>query len=269
MKFQLPDFSRLNAVFQEATENMEAIQEQLKQATEPMVKFAEAMRVQVHALNLERIAEGIKATSNDVEKFKLIMAEMGYPPHEDLEIIQMREIVHCYYQNGLDLTRVHVEKILIQKFNEETIKVILRKWIRLDWLHNRLPILNEGIEAHNNRKFFSSIATLLPQIEGIIVENFNHTGWLKQDKLKSYIESLLNEKGTFSFDNAVQLFFFNVVLSSFQHGQVLESPLSRHAILHGADTNYGTELNSLRCIILLDYLIEKFDELKNMRVLVE
>jgi hypothetical protein len=77
MEDKLSDFERLNKVFREAAVNM---------ATEPMLKFAEAMRVQIQSLNLERIAEGIKATSNDVEKFKLIMVDMGYPPHEDLEI---------------------------------------------------------------------------------------------------------------------------------------------------------------------------------------
>ena len=31
-------------------------------------------------------------------------------------------------------------------------------------------------------------------------------------------------------------------------------PLNRHAILHGHDVNYATEANSLRCILLLDYV---------------
>jgi hypothetical protein len=261
MKYQLSDFRRMGEVFQEAAENMAAIHEQLNQATQPMIKFAEAMQVQMKALDLEWIAEGIRATSDDVEKFKMIMVEMGYPPHEDLEILQIRKIVNYYLQHGMQKAKEIVEQLLIQIFNKETLEEILNSWTSLEWLQTRLPILTEGIEAHNNKKWYTSIPTLLPQIEGIIAEKFKHTGWLKQDKLKYYVELLLNKKETFSFDDSMQLFYFNVVLDSFQHGQILESPLSRHAILHGADTNYGTELNSLRCILLLDYLIEKFDAL--------
>ena len=39
-----------------------------------------------------------------------------------------------------------------------------------------------------------------------------------------------------------------------EHGKALQPDLSRHAILHGGDTNYGTELNALKVIMLIDYV---------------
>ncbi|RXT14874.1 hypothetical protein [Ammoniphilus sp. CFH 90114] len=261
MHLQLPDLSRFNEVFKEATENMAVIQEQLRQATQPMIKFAEAMNVQMHALNLKDIADAIEETESDIKKFKLIMVEIGYPPHDEIEIPQARYIVRFYEEHGLEKTRGLVEDYLVTEFNKSKVEGILVRWSNIEWLSSRIPILMEAIEAHNTEKYYTSIPTLLPQIEGIIVEQFKHTGWLKQDKLKDYAQSLLSKKSSFSFDDTIQLFFFNFVLSSFHHGQVLDSPLSRHAILHGADTNYGTELNSLRCILLIDYLIDKFDEM--------
>lgn len=34
------------------------------------------------------------------------------------------------------------------------------------------------------------------------------------------------------------------------------SSLNRHGVLHGVDLNYGKEENSLRCILLLGYLLD-------------
>jgi hypothetical protein len=71
--------------------------------------------------------------------------------------------------------------------------------------------------------------------------------------VKSYISELLTDDSEFSFDAAVQLFYFEVVLANFEHGEQIPF-LSRHAILHGADVGYGTKSNSLRTILLFDYV---------------
>ncbi|MFL5339262.1 MAG: hypothetical protein ACJ8F7_03765 [Gemmataceae bacterium] len=33
-------------------------------------------------------------------------------------------------------------------------------------------------------------------------------------------------------------------------------PLNRHGVLHGLDTDYPSEANSLRCVLLLRYLLD-------------
>ncbi len=33
-------------------------------------------------------------------------------------------------------------------------------------------------------------------------------------------------------------------------------PLNRHGVMHGLDTDYATEFNSLRCILLIGYMLE-------------
>lgn len=48
------------------------------------------------------------------------------------------------------------------------------------------------------------------------------------------------------------------IVADFKHGIAPNSYLSRHAILHGGDTSYGTIENSLKCILLFDYIQDKF-----------
>jgi hypothetical protein len=260
MSHQLPDFNRFNKIFQEAAENIAAIQKEIEIATKPLREFTQSF-----ASDLNEIAEGIKAASNDIERFKVIIVDIGYPPHEDLEILEMRRIVHYFDKYGYDRTQKYVNELFLKVYNREKILDLFSKWTNMGFLKNRIHILKEGVESHISKKFFSSIPTIMPQIEGIIVENFQHTGMLKSDKLKQYVKTLLDDEMTLSFDKAIQLFYFNIILGSFTHGDNIESTLSRHAILHGADVSYGTEINSLKCILLLDYLVEKIYEVGNKK----
>lgn len=50
-------------------------------------------------------------------------------------------------------------------------------------------------------------------------------------------------------------FVNDALLAQFQHGS-LAPPFSRHAILHGGDIDYATEVNSRTAILLLDNMRE-------------
>ncbi|MFP3489612.1 hypothetical protein R0K20_18625, partial [Staphylococcus sp. SIMBA_130] len=72
---------------------------------------------------------------------------------------------------------------------------------------------------------------------------------------------LLNDTSAFSFDQQVEKYYVDTILAEFTRGEEIKSDLSRHAILHGADTDYGTKVNSIKTILVLDTIIEKLDEM--------
>ncbi|HDX9646726.1 TPA: hypothetical protein ROY02_003029 [Bacillus cereus] len=78
--------------------------------------------------------------------------------------------------------------------------------------------------------------------------------------LQQYLETLLVNEGVFSFDKQIQTFYLNTILVGFEHGEPLQSKLSRNAILHGADVEYGTEENSLKSILIFDYILDRLNE---------
>ncbi|PEC09881.1 hypothetical protein CN567_22220 [Bacillus toyonensis] len=80
------------------------------------------------------------------------------------------------------------------------------------------------------------------------------------NKLQKYLETLLVNDGVFSFDKQIQTFYLNTILIGFEHGESLKSKLSRNAILHGADLEYGTEENSLKSILIFDYILDRLTE---------
>ncbi|WP_226545767.1 hypothetical protein [Bacillus thuringiensis] len=201
--------------------------------------------------------------------FKTIMIEMGFPPHDSIPIHSMRYIVQLHEERGIEYTKRFLERYMaLFIYNKGTLIDINDAWQQAEWLKKRMPILNSCIEAHFNGYYNLTIPTLLAQLEGILVE-----GILKLDQVhptekigygrqRSFLEkALLDDTSTFSFDKQVEKFYIDTILANFDRGKEVESDLSRHAILHGEDTKYGTKINSLKAILVFDYIFEKLNEL--------
>ncbi|MEK4207140.1 hypothetical protein [Paenibacillus sp. FSL R10-2788] len=203
------------------------------------------------------ISESIKRLTDNTERYKMIMLEFNFPPHYDMEFSDISEFPEFYDKYGPERAKEFIENKLLSYFNQAMLEGYLKQWKTIEWLDNRSSILEEVINNHINGRYYSSIALLLPQIEGVIIERSNKSGYITQAEVKRLAESILNESSQFSFDDAVKSFYIKLVHEKFDHGEAINSPLSRHAILHGGDTKFGYEINSLRCILFFDYLIDK------------
>lgn len=203
------------------------------------------------------VSELLKEAKDNFEKYKELMIVFNFPPHHDMNFNDFSELYDFYLENGIEEIEDKVSEIIINNFSDEIIASYYKNWLEIEWLRPRFGILHESMLSYFDGRFFSAVSTLLPQIEGIIVDRGSTIGYVSQREVRRIGESLLDESGDFSLDDAVRMFYVECVLDSFQHGQSIRSPLSRHAILHGADTRYGTKLNALRCILFFDYLVSK------------
>lgn len=192
------------------------------------------------------------------QRFAVIMLKLDWPPTVHLIPGEVLEIVKLYDEYGLDLIKDKVEEYLIKRFSKDDLNAKLDYWSSKKWLKKRMPILKQAVESHLNGNYYVSVPALLPQIEGIIIDGFGCFGYVKSEKYKSLIENLLASEGKNAFDKQMNKFFLNFVLSKFVHGTDPSSFLSRHAILHGGDTKYGTAANSLKSILVFDYIQDKF-----------
>jgi hypothetical protein len=153
---------------------------------------------------------------------------------------------------------------MFEIYDEEYLDHILLKWEQRKLISSRISILRNVIKCHNQQMYNASIPTLLPQLEGTIANAFQHKGKLNSYHLKVYLKHLLikpNEERVFSFEEALHNYYIQYVLVNFEHGKEIMSEVSRHAILHGGLTSYGTKENSLKLILLFDFLIDCFDEI--------
>lgn len=192
------------------------------------------------------------------ELFQIVMLGLGFPPSDTLFPKEMKWILDSYSSyngNSNELLKEEITNFLIGCYNEKELNTLLNYWEKQTVCQSRVHILREVIQGHIMGFYNLTVPTMLSQIEGIIAEGFNHVGRMKEKDQKQYISVLLSCTDTGSFDSAINEYFLSTILVGFEHGKEIKSDLSRHAILHGADTNFGTQINSLKCILLFDYLL--------------
>lgn len=140
----------------------------------------------------------------------------------------------------------------------------------------RHAIIREALWAHKSGKFGVSVPSLLPHIEGIARElcvRYNlkplRNPLVVKDGSKTHVGTVFSSviASWLTGDRRLAVFGFLYYLeggfyawvdfeSTFENmKEIKESKdLNRHAILHGIQLNYNTELNSLRCFLVLDVL---------------
>jgi hypothetical protein len=218
---------------------------------------------------LRRLREGTELFQRATVRFKKIMLEAGFPPHELIPFFEIPRIVNIYDKKGLNYTKRLIERYFtLIVYREEALRVIQEEWENAHWLTNRKKILISAIDGHLNGYYELTVPTLLAQIEGILVESILLLDEIEENeqipyhKQKNFLTThILNDNSTLSYDKQIEAIYKKKILDRFTPGQEIRSFLSRHAILHGADTNYGTRLNSLKSILIFDYLFGKLDKM--------
>jgi hypothetical protein len=198
-----------------------------------------------------------------------LLDEAGWPP---LMHAPVGFALRLQKNTGQDLTKDQVRQIdraIVRYHSSDLLRnSVLRNWERKPFLKKRIRILGKVIRAHIAGDYELSIPALIPQVEGLIAEYFGHRSRLNQRQLKNYIQRALKDSDRRWGDASGEiyaLFLINRMLSDFDWGEKPRTEESRHAILHGNDTNYATAKNSLKMILVLDFLIMRIRAVKCCR----
>lgn len=118
----------------------------------------------------------------------------------------------------------------------------------------RKKVLDEAFEAHQKGLFYSSICILLTQIDGICDDIFEAKFFINKNYLPQIKEKLENKNLKYS-DFILSPIIKKASINSWEK-EIDKFPirLNRHEILHGVDTQYGNEINSLKVISLISYM---------------
>lgn len=153
----------------------------------------------------------------------------------------------------------------------EAIDALFAENYREDWAEveqlvlERLParshLLGEAFAAHREKRYALSIPVFLTQAEGLCDDVLKGRGHLfstkaarVQDRIR-LMEDLLAQEDSRYVEAILEPLRASLPSSAPIHlWEASRDTFNRNAILHGRDTDYATELNSLRCISLIDYL---------------
>lgn len=230
------------AVSAHSTERLQTLLMERNAAVEKAWKNIESAARELNSLTLE---------------FTLTLKEFQWPPPTgDFDLADMRSIVQMRDCLPHEEAREQIDTFMLQRHGPAFIQERLHDWSHHKWIKKRMAILEAVMNAHIRGEYELSIPSLLPQIEGIIWEGYHQDKHITQ-KAETKLASLLCSEGLDFLDQLASEFFLRTLMEDFQLDQP-QPELSRHAILHGADTAYGTAVNSLKLILLFDYFLNAF-----------
>ena len=175
-----------------------------------------------------------------------------------------------------EATPQNVRQLVVTWYREddcELLKAMVDGWNRNPYFVPRMDIIRDALRAHIDGKYTLSVPTLLPVAEGILssitgkgAAGSGGTRRMAKDVLAGMYTDFMREASkdaVVEFATGITLYgnvppyYFSperypewLEQNELTGGQVL----NRHAILHGVQTHYASEENSLRAFFLLDVL---------------
>ena len=228
--------------------------------------FANKFRLFLNSLNdpeiLKRILSGIQEyTEQFSEGTKLsifVLAQHGWFISLEMSSSPILECATSALGGEID----KVDNIMASFFRDNAGEI--NKALNSNF-PNRSNILDNAFNAHRRGEYNLSIPVFLIQTDGICneligIEMFSRRN--NKPKTSAYADQF--EQGSF-LSALLEPFRVCLPLTASEKERELltiENYLNRHEILHGAATNYGTELNSLKALSLINFVSTVLQKVK-------
>ncbi len=169
---------------------------------------------------------------------------------------------------GKEGTRKEIDEYLCEMFRRDNHTRLERKveaWLKTPYLAERREIISQCFAAHREGKFYLSVATLMPLLNGLtrrfrreVFGSQPHKTPAGAPRRRKAIEVALLAEYYQSHEPPLWGQPLFAAINSKFYGDYrfgsgsTPTSLNRHGILHGEILDYGTEVNSLKVFLLLD-----------------
>lgn len=257
---------------QKITEPIRQMQNDLNRTLEPIIKLQKSFEninkiyalipkfenpLLEHLETFKRIGERLKEYAENTPQYLLLIAQNGWFIELDSELSFPSQVAYEFQNGDLD----SANKLLIDYYSTN----IDRVFNDLEERHpNRTEIIKQILVAHKEGNYLLLIPSVLTQIDGICFD-FTKRKFFLKEKQNNYLPQISSELEK-SADNFLSLFLSplqNQTPIMVREIDIDKFPcrLNRHEILHGVNSEYGTEMNSLKVISLLKYLSDLLIEI--------
>ena len=202
------------------------------------------------------LSEANYAISENTKNVTKILGEKGWYISLNMPLASLVKIV----SENLERDKDDLDEIMAKYFREHSQSIIDNITFNFP---NREKVIKSAFKAHNNCDYDLSIPVFLAQADGICYEiiGIQLYGRKKgKPKTEKYVETLSAD----SFMTALlEPFLTPLPISASKCDRnEMDDYLNRHAILHGEDSDYGIEINSLKAMSLLNYIAQVLSKAK-------
>jgi len=219
----------------------------------PFVKQIEKYQKSLKGLispAFEEIQRSFRELPPKIQEALLLLAAHGWYLDFNMSLPSLWEIKKVISSGEI----AEVEGILVEYFESQLEEV--EKSISVQFPH-RSHIIISAIKAHRIGEYNLSIPVLLAQTDGVCKEMVDQYLFMKKDKKPRtaiYVEQVAADayKAAILSPLAVST-SINESAGEREEGFNL---LNRHMVLHGESVDYGSKVNSLKAISLLNYVCQ-------------
>jgi hypothetical protein len=162
------------------------------------------------------------------------------------------------YINGLLEKAIHKDQKYLDDFFSQYYKTYMEEKTSIisKKQDNRSKIIEEAVYCHQVGMYYASTTLFLTQADGIC------RGLLFQNRknknaLKKYISE--NKGGSFFSILMIAIENTNTIDSFYSKVNKSDNQLNRHGVMHGLETDFGSEINSLKAFSILAFVSDFID----------
>ena len=200
-------------------------------------------------------AQHVAQTIQDRFHYVAVMEELGWPPTVLTDRETQDLILGILGERKPREARAEIEAALLKHFDQTRLNALFNDWMEFELAAERRPILRQVIDGHLAGLHYLTVGAVHAQIDGLLSTVFRLQGRATEvswKKLSKVLEGAPFPRGAHHVANQ---FLKTRVRVPFERGRPLASDHSRHAIAHGHDLGYGTPENSLKALLLFDYVV--------------
>lgn len=231
-----------------ATQFLDELHATSRSIQDALDRFAKSISLSVLP-SLSAFADGVLRLPDELRLMVQVMAERGWFISSEMDMSHLRA-----FQQLHKTSQIPEIDTLMSKWIDQQIPRILESAVQQ--FPDRKTILEAAISAHHNGQFALSVPVLLIQVEGMCIEKLGKHLYATKNgvpRTKATTENLID--GTLSEAFLLPLReVHGLTASKNDRGKWPDAP-NRHEIIHGIATDYGTRLNSLKALSLLDYFV--------------
>jgi hypothetical protein len=211
--------------------------EQFKNSLDPKLlkKIAEAINI---------FAEAIKTFEERSNDGLLKLASYGWYIDADISVGYINGLMEKAINKNQKYLDEYFSEYYKTSMNEKT-GMISRKH------YNRSKIIEEAVYCHQIGKYYASTTLFLTQADGIC-SGLLFKNRKNKDALKQYIAK--NKCSSFFSTIMIAIENTNTIDSFYSKINLYDNQLNRHGVMHGLETDFGKEINSLKAFSLLVFV---------------
>lgn len=201
----------------------------------------------------EELQRSFRELPPKIQEALLLLAQHGWYLDFNMPLPSLWDIKEAISSGEID----EVEEALVEYFESQLDEI--ENSFNAQFPH-RSHIIASAFKAHRNGEYFLSIPVLLAQTDGICKEVVDQYLFMKKDKKPRtaiYVEQIAAD--TYKAALLSPLAASTPIGASEHEREQGFNLLNRHMVLHGESLDYGSKVNSLKAISLVNYVSQALE----------